>query len=97
MIWSLGQAVYNLLNLRTVQGTVNKAVKTFVCFTFEPYIKGVNNSKLIYYSTILRHLNPMKNKRRIPITEAANFSYVLSVFYDLSKVGPDSISFFYII
>ena len=53
MIWSLGQAVYNLLNLRTVQRTVNKTVKTFVCFTFEPYIKGVNKSKLIYYPTIL--------------------------------------------
>ena len=50
----------------------------------------LNNSTLIYYSTILRHLNPMKNKRRIQITEAANFSYVLSVFYDLCKVGPDS-------
>jgi hypothetical protein len=31
--WS-GQAVYNLLNLRTVQRTVKKAVKTSVCFTF---------------------------------------------------------------
>ena len=55
----------------------------------------LNNSKLIYYSTILCHLNPMKNKRRIQITEAANFSYALSVFYDLCKVGPDSTTFFY--
>ena len=46
-----GQAVYNLLNLRTVQGKVNKAVKT----------KAIENRYDILY---VRHYNPLLIRNR---------------------------------